>query len=122
MLGRRVIAERLVRALFVVETLEAAQPLELLAQAARRRGGGVLQQRQMQPLQPAVLLRLAGCNALRHHAGLDHLDRKPRQPARPARGKRRPVVGAQPHAAGRTRGTPPRAPARHARVSVRASA
>jgi hypothetical protein len=59
MLGRRVVAQRLVRALLVVETLEAAQALELLAQAARRRVGGILQQREMQPLQPAVLLRLA---------------------------------------------------------------
>ena len=42
MLGRGVVAERLVRSLVVVETLEAAQALELLAQAARRRIGGVV--------------------------------------------------------------------------------
>src|SRR6266540_504323 len=95
-LGRGVVAEGLVRALFIVEGLEAAQALELLSQAPRRRVGGVLQQRQMQPLQSTVLLRLAGRNALRHHPGLDHLDRQLRQPARPARGKRRSIVGAQP--------------------------
>src|SRR6266508_2917969 len=95
-LGRGVVAEGLVRALFIVEGSEAAQALELLSQAPRRRVGGVLQQRQMQPLQSTVLLRLAGRNALRHHPGLDHLDRQLRQPARPARGKRRSIVGAQP--------------------------
>jgi len=36
-LGRGAVAERLVRALFVVETLERAQALQLLAQAPRRR-------------------------------------------------------------------------------------
>ena len=103
------------RTLFVVETLEVLEALELLAQAARRRFGGVLQQRQMQPLQPSVLLRLAGRDALGHDARLDHLDRQLRQSARPARRKRRPVVGAQADAAGRTRGRPHRAPARHDR-------
>ena len=42
------------------------------------------------------------------------LDRQPRQAAGAARGERRPVVGAQPTAAGRTRGRPRPAPARHA--------
>ena len=95
-LGRRVVAERLVRSFVVVEPLEAAQSLDPLAQAARRRIGGVAQQRQMQPLQPSVLLRLARRDALRHDAGLDHLDGKLRQPAGPAQGKRRSIVGAQP--------------------------
>src|SRR6202035_4226090 len=49
-IGRRVIAERLVRALFVVDELEVPQAIELLAQAARWRGGSVLQQCQMHPL------------------------------------------------------------------------
>ena len=62
----------------------------------RRRIGGVLQQRQMQPLQAAVLLRLAGRNALGHGPGLDHFDGKLRQPAGAARGKWRPIVRAQP--------------------------
>src|ERR1700756_245950 len=73
MLGRRGIAERLMRTLFVVETLEVAQALELLAQAVGWRIGGVLQQGQMHALVPAVLLRLAGRNALGNHAGLDQL-------------------------------------------------
>ena len=95
MLGRRGVAERLVRALFIVEPLEGLEALDLLAQRTRRRIGGVLQQRQMQPLKPAVLLRLARRNPLRHDAGLDHLHRQLRQPARAARGKRRAVVGTQ---------------------------
>ena len=82
MLGRGIVAERLVRPFVVVEALEAAQAPDLLAQASRRRIGGILQQRQMQPFQTAVLLRLAGCNALRHDASLDHLDRELRQAAR----------------------------------------
>src|SRR5689334_3757190 len=46
MLGRCIVAERCVRALLVVELLKATQARELLAQTARRRFGGVLQQRQ----------------------------------------------------------------------------
>ena len=95
MLGRGVVAERLVRTFFVVEALEAAQAPDLLAQASRRRIGGILQQRQMQPFQTAVLLRLAGSNALRHDASLDHLDRELRQAAGATRGKRRSIVRAQ---------------------------
>src|SRR5215510_9567261 len=64
MVGRRVVAESLVRALIIVQGLEGTKALELLSQAARRRIGGVLQQRQMQPLQSSVLLRFGRCNAL----------------------------------------------------------
>src|ERR1700678_4219522 len=81
------------RTLFVVETLEVAQALELLAQARGWWIGGLLQQCQMHALMPAVLLRLARRNALRNHAGLDQLDRQLRQSAGTARGKRRSVVG-----------------------------
>src|SRR5689334_8378149 len=42
----RVIAERLVRTLFIVDTLEVPEALHLLAQGACRRFGGVLQERQ----------------------------------------------------------------------------
>ena len=49
----------------------------------------------MQPFQTAVLLRLAGRNALGHDASLDHLDREKRQAAGATRGKRRSIVGAQ---------------------------
>src|ERR1051326_4284055 len=83
-LGRRIIAERLVRPLLVVDVLEATQPLELFAQRARRRRGGVLQQCQMQALQPTILLRLAGGDAFPHHACLDELDRELRQSGAPA--------------------------------------
>src|SRR5262249_61815685 len=55
MLGRRIVAERGVRTLFIVENLEGAQALELLAQAPGGRASRVLQQRQMQPLQSPVL-------------------------------------------------------------------
>jgi hypothetical protein len=53
-LGWSIVAERLVRALFVVNALEVTQTVELLSQAPRRRVGGVLQQREMQPLEAAV--------------------------------------------------------------------
>src|SRR5437879_431196 len=95
MVGRGGIAERLMRTLFVVETLEVAQALELLAQARGWRIGGVLQQGQMHALVPAVLLRLAGRNALRNHAGLDQPDRQLRQSAGAACGKWRSIGGAQ---------------------------
>src|SRR5262245_20080713 len=96
MVGRRVVAESLVRALIIVQGLEGTKALELLSQAARRRIGGVLQQRQMQPLQSSVLLRFGRCNALRHDPGLDDLDRQLRQSACSGRGKGRAIVGAQP--------------------------
>src|SRR5882672_10391001 len=96
MLGRRIVAERLMRTVFVVDVLEHAQALKLLAQAAGRRFGGVLQQGQMHSLMPAILLRLAGGDPFRQHTGLDHLDRQLRQSAGTARGKGRTVVGAQP--------------------------
>src|ERR1700726_4912766 len=95
MLGRGGVAERLVRALFVVEMLEGAQTLELFSQVARRRTGGLLQQCQMHALMAAVLLRLGGGDAFRHHTGLDQLDRQLRQSSYPARGKRRPIVRTQ---------------------------
>src|SRR5260370_20150196 len=95
-LGRGAVAERLVRALFVVETLERAQALQLLPQAPRRRIGGVLHQSQMQPLQSAVLLRLARRNSFGHDARLDHLDGQLRQPPPPPPGQRPPLVRAQP--------------------------
>jgi Recombinase zinc beta ribbon domain len=65
----------------VVEKLEVAQALELLAQAVGGWIGGVLQQGQVHPLMPPVLLRLAGRNALGNHTGLDQLDRQLRQSA-----------------------------------------
>ncbi len=94
MLGRRIVAERLMRAFFIVDVLEHAQALQLFAQATRRWLGGVLQQREMHSLVPAILLWLARRDPLRQHAGLDHLDRQLRQSAGTARGKGRTVVGA----------------------------
>ena len=61
MLGRGVVAERLVRPFVVVDALEAAQALKLLAPARRRRRGGVLQQQQYVV---ASFRSSAGCPAL----------------------------------------------------------
>ena len=83
------------RPLLIVDPLKGAEPLELLAQAARRWVGGIAQQGQVEPLEPTVLLRFAGGNAFRPHPRLDDLDRQPRQPAGAGRRKRRPVVRAQ---------------------------
>jgi hypothetical protein len=94
MFGGCGIGERLVRALLVVEAPEGVEAVELLPQAARRRVGGVLQQGQVQPLQSAVLLRLARRDPLRRHPRLDEQHGQPRQAAAGA-GKRRAVVGAQ---------------------------
>src|SRR5207302_6165657 len=71
MLGRRIVAERSMRPLLVIDALEVSEPVELLLEAARRRRGGIAQQRQVQALEPAVLLRLAGRDALRQDARLD---------------------------------------------------
>src|SRR5713101_5029688 len=51
MLGRRAVGERRVWPLFIVDALESAEPVELLAQGARRRRRGVAQQRQVQPFE-----------------------------------------------------------------------
>src|SRR5215472_2179514 len=94
-LGRSGVAERGMRALLIIEALKIAEPAKLLAQAARRRVGGIAQQGQMQPFEPTVLLRFAGGDALRPDPCLDDLDRQPRQSAGAGRGKWRPVVRAQ---------------------------
>src|SRR5205823_10244931 len=69
-LCRTGVAERGMRPLLIVDPLKGAEPLELLAQAARRRVGGIAQQGQVEPLQPTVLLRFAGGNAFRPHPRL----------------------------------------------------
>ena len=84
------------RALLVVDRLERAEALGRRAQDGGRRVGGVLEQRQVQPLVAAVLLRLAGGDPLGEHPRLDHLHREPGEPARAHRGEGRAVVGAQP--------------------------
>src|SRR5260370_4508494 len=91
--GRRGVVERLVRTLFVVKALEAAQTLLLLTQALRRRIGNLLQQGQMHTLVATVFLRLAGGHAVRRHARLGQLHRQPRQSASAPRSKRQPVGG-----------------------------
>src|SRR5271165_572839 len=90
------VAERLVRALLIIETLKGAEAVELLAQTLGRRRGGVLEQGQMHALVATVLLRLAGRDPLRLNPGLDHQNRKARQPAKADGGERRAVVGAKP--------------------------
>src|SRR5271165_7215377 len=96
MFGGGGVAERLVRALLIIETLKGAEAVELLAQAVGRRRGGVLEQSEMHALVSSVLLWLAGRDPLRHDPGLDHQNRKPRQPAKADGGERRAVVGAKP--------------------------
>src|SRR3981189_3846114 len=59
MLGRSIVAERLMRAFLIVDVLEHAQALQLLAQAASRRFGGVLQQSEMHSVMSAILLWLS---------------------------------------------------------------
>lgn len=48
----------------------------MIAEAGGGRLGGVLEQRQVQPIVPAILLRLAGGDALGQDARLHHLDRE----------------------------------------------
>src|SRR6516164_6262468 len=74
-LGRGSVAQRGMRPLLIVEALKVAEPPELLAQAARRRAGGIAQQSQVQPFEPTVLLRFAGGNPLRPNPRLDDFDR-----------------------------------------------
>ena len=83
------------RTLLVIEMLERLQALDLFAQSSCRWTGRILQQGQVHPLMPPVLLRLARRNAFRRDAGLDQLYRQSRQPACAARSKRRTIVGAQ---------------------------
>lgn len=59
-------------------------------------GWPCLQQRQVQPLEPAVLLGLARRDALGDHPGLDRQDREPRQPARAGRREGWLVIRAEP--------------------------
>ena len=56
--------ERLMRSLLVVALDEAIELRLLLQEVLRRRFGGFLLQRQMHALVPAVLLRIAGLDAL----------------------------------------------------------
>src|SRR6516225_818290 len=75
-IGRRSVAERLVRALLVVETLKVAQTFELFAHALCRRGSDLLQEGQVHALVATVLLRLAGGDAFRRNTGLDQRHRQ----------------------------------------------
>ena len=81
MLGRGVVIERGMRALEVVEPLEAAEPRGLEAQRRGGRARGLLLEGQMQTLVAAVLLRPGRRDALGPHARLDRQNREPRQPA-----------------------------------------
>ena len=90
--GWRGLPQRLVRPLLVVGLAERVEPPALRAQARGRRRRRLLLEGLMETLQPTVLLRLAGIDALRHYPRLDQLNRKRRQTADPDRRERRPVV------------------------------
>jgi hypothetical protein len=86
--------KRLVRAFVVVDAPKAAEAELLRGERVRGRLGGLLLERPVHALVAAVLLRLAGGNALGPDAELDPPNRQPRQPARCDRGERRPVIRA----------------------------
>src|SRR6185312_2958095 len=91
---RRLLAQRLVRPFRVEDAAECVEAALLGASACRRRARSFFLERAMQPLVPAVLLRLAGRDPLRQHAGLDQLHGERRQAAGADPGERRPVVAA----------------------------
>src|SRR6266850_4680325 len=90
--SRRLLSQRLVRSLVVVNRTKLLEALLLRRQAVGGRRGGLLLERAMHPLVPPVLLRLAGNDPLGPDAQLDPPHRQPRQTAHPGRGKRRTVV------------------------------
>ena len=90
--SRRLLAQRLVRPLAVVNRSEIVEPPLLRRQAVGRRRCGLVLERAVNPLVTPILLRLAGNDPLGPDAALDPPDRQPRQAAHPGRAKRRPVV------------------------------
>ena len=87
-------AQSLVRTLLVVDLQEGPEAPPLRSQRCCRRARRLLCQRQVQPLQPAVLLRARRIDPFRKHTRLDQAHRQRTEPARSRRGKRRSVVGA----------------------------
>src|SRR5215813_7156691 len=90
--SRRLLSQRLVRPLRVVDRTEVVEPLLLCRQTGGRRRCRLLVERAVYPLVPAILLRLAGPDPLGPDAQLDPPHRQPRQSADPGRGKRRAVI------------------------------
>ena len=91
--GRRALAERFMRPLFIIvagETRETA----LLRRPVRFGRRHRLQKREMEAFVPAVLLRMAGIDPLVADAQLDPPGRQRRQSRDAGRGERRAVVGA----------------------------
>jgi len=72
----------------------------------------------MHSLVPAILLRLAGRDPLRQHAGLDYLTDSCDSPPAPREHKCGPLSGAQPMRKAELAKRPPPAPARHARYRL----
>src|SRR6516225_4897447 len=90
--GRRLLSQRLVRPLTVVDRAECIEPLLLGRQTGGRRRCRLLIERAVQPLVAPVLLRPAGHDPLGPDAQPDPPYRQLRQPAGTRPDKRRTVV------------------------------
>ena len=96
MFSGRSLSERLMRPLLIELGAELIAAALLGRRGGRGRRTGTLGlERAMHALVAAVLLRLAGRDALRCDAELDPPDREPAKSAGSDRGERRTVVGAQ---------------------------
>src|SRR5712691_1278808 len=89
---RRTLAERFVGALFIVVARECRKPSRLSGAVWRRRSHR-LQQREVEALVPAVLLRMARIDPLMANAKLDPPHRHRGQTGCPRRGEWSPIVG-----------------------------
>ena len=94
MARRRSLAERFVRPLLVELGTELIQAALLGVTGGGRWAGALGLERAMHPFVTAVLLRLAGCDALGDDPQLDPPHRQSAQSGRAQRGERRAIVGA----------------------------
>src|SRR5215472_6717159 len=92
--SRRLLSQRFVRPLLVVDRAERVEPLLLRRQTGGRGCRCLLVECAVHPLVAPILLRLARHNPLWSDAQLDPPHRQPRQPANTGRGKRRTVIRA----------------------------
>src|SRR5215472_15525605 len=92
--SRRLLPQRLVWPVIVVDRTERVEPLLLRRQTGGRRCRRLLVERAVHPLVAPILLRLARHNPLRSDTQLDPPHRQPRQPTNTGRRKRRTVIRA----------------------------